>query len=100
MKSIKTTKDHTALPKQRPKYRIEVFKQITMRQGSGQEWRWHLLSMIGAKKIVCTSGEAFYSRANALRAARRMQRLLIEGLGASTIEFVTETQPPKRGSRT
>ena len=37
-------------------------------------WRWHLHARNG--KLMCTSGEAYDKHGNALRAARRMQKLL------------------------
>ena len=64
-----------AKAKPKPKYKISVFKQLTLRQ-ERQSWMWHLLSLTGKEKIVATSGEPFYSRSNAIRAARRMQKLL------------------------
>jgi uncharacterized protein len=42
-------------------------------QGSTGKWRWRLIADNGQK--VATSGEAFDSRSNAVRAARNVKRL-------------------------
>jgi len=39
-----------------------------------QVWRWHVRARNG--KIMCTSGEPFYSKANAMRAAIRFISML------------------------
>ncbi len=46
--------------------RLEVFQGL-------DGWRWRLRARNG--KLIATSGEAFDSRGNARRAARRMSKL-------------------------
>jgi hypothetical protein len=68
----------------KPKYRITVFKQLTREGISGKQvWRWHMQSLTGRKRIVCTSGEPFYSKGNASRAAHRMLDML--GVGCDLV---------------
>ena len=52
------------------KNRILVFED------KHNQWRWHLLASNGKK--ICTSGEAFYSKRNALRAAHSFGKRLKE----------------------
>ena len=51
---------------------------VEVYEGRGKRnnrWRWRLRSRNG--RIVATSHEAFYSRSNAIRAARRLCRLFV-----------------------
>ena len=41
---------------------------------AGNQWRWRKRARRGGKRIVSCSGESFYSKGNALRAARAEAR--------------------------
>jgi hypothetical protein len=67
----------------KPKYKVYVFKDAVAEevwQGAQpaprQVWRWHLKSLTGKAKVVATSGEAFDTRGNAIRAGKRMRDML------------------------
>jgi len=48
-------------------------------QDRSMEWRWRLVSTRNGK-ILADSGEGYKSRANALRAARRLDKHFVDAL--------------------
>ena len=52
--------------------------QVIVFKDGQAAWRWHIRA--GNGKLVCTSGESFHSKGNALRAAKAFLRNLFKAM--------------------